>query len=113
MTDETLTVSISQEDSLSITAYPLHLNRLLVACKLAPSRSDAQRKIKAGAVQVHLNGYDEGDWAEIEPNFTVWVCPDDNPLTIRCGRRWVRVDINWSPSRVPLRRKDPTGTPTP
>jgi tyrosyl-tRNA synthetase len=64
------------------TAAGLQVSKLLVAVKLAPSRTEADRLLKSGAVEI--NG---ARWTEL-------VHPVGSVLIIRAGKKWKRVDAS-------------------
>jgi len=63
----------------SRVANGVHVSKLLVAVGLVPSRTEADRLLKSGAVEI--NGE---RWAEL-------VHPAESVLTIRAGKKWKRV----------------------
>ena len=62
------------------TAAGLHVPKLLVAVGLAPSRTEADRLLKSGAVEI-----DGARWTELAH-------PGGGVLTIRAGKKWKRVE---------------------
>jgi len=56
--------------------------KLLVAAGLAESRSDAERKLKAGAVEI--NGERVTD---------LLYSNGAGPLTVRVGKKWKRINL--------------------
>lgn len=63
----------------SRVANGVHVSKLLVAVGLVSSRTEADRLLKSGAVEI--NGE---RWAEL-------VHPAESVLTIRAGKKWKRV----------------------
>ncbi|MEP7351968.1 MAG: tyrosine--tRNA ligase [Acidobacteriota bacterium] len=61
------------------TANGLHVSKLLVAIGLAPSRTEADRLLKSGAVEIN-----NARWTELNH-------PAAGVLTIRAGKKWKRV----------------------
>jgi tyrosyl-tRNA synthetase len=64
------------------TAAGVQVPKLLAAVGLAPSRTEADRLVKAGSVEI--NG---AKWTEM-------VHPAGSVLTIRAGKKWKRVDAS-------------------
>lgn len=62
------------------TAAGLHVSKLLVAVGLAPSRTEADRLLKSGAVEI-----DGARWTDLAH-------PGGGTLTIRAGKKWKRVE---------------------
>ncbi len=62
------------------TAAGLHVPKLLVAVGLAPSRTEADRLVKSGAVEI-----DGARWTDLSH-------PGGAVLTIRAGKKWKRVE---------------------
>ncbi len=62
------------------TAAGIHVPKLLVSVGLAPSRTEADRLLKSGAVEI-----DSARWTDL-------VHPGGGTLTIRAGKKWKRVE---------------------
>ena len=68
----------------SLDAMGIEVDRLLVACGLSPSRSEAQRKIKERAVHVENVLVEDRTLRQRLPN----------PFVVRLGRRMLRVHLS-------------------
>lgn len=62
------------------SAAGLHVSKLLVSVGLAPSRTEADRLLKSGAIEI-----DGARWTELSH-------PGGATLTIRAGKKWKRVE---------------------
>jgi tyrosyl-tRNA synthetase len=58
-----------------------NLAKLIVAASMAPSRSEAERLIKAGAVEIGGERYTGLQFV-----------PDSLPFTLRAGKKWKRIE---------------------
>jgi tyrosyl-tRNA synthetase len=73
-----------QPDDIEVIGFPidagLSLPKILLGTNMVESRTDAERKIKAGAVEI--NGV----------KFYSFALPEKKPMTVKVGKKWKRIE---------------------
>jgi tyrosyl-tRNA synthetase len=73
-----------QPDDIEVIGFPidagLSLPKILLGTNMVESRTDAERKIKAGAVEI--DGV----------KFTNFALPEKKPMTVKVGKKWKRIE---------------------